>query len=52
MGSIWLVLGLVVSVPALMFGQFQGYALGFGTFATLFGLMLLLISMTPKKDAQ
>lgn len=48
LGLIFLIPGLLVSVPALLTGNFQGAAMGFGSFASVFGGLMCLVGLGTK----
>ena len=43
LGLIFLIFGLVVGVPTMIFGSFGGAVQGFSTFAVLFGVVLFFL---------
>ncbi len=47
-GAIFLIPGLILGIPSLLNGSFVGGIMGFCTFAILFGLVMLFITV-PKQ---
>ncbi len=50
LGTMFLIPGLLVSIPALLTGNFQGFAMGFGFYATVFGGLMCLIGIGYKPE--
>jgi hypothetical protein len=43
LGLLFLIPGLLISVPALLTGNFTGATMGAGFFATVFGFLMILV---------
>ncbi|MEI7576206.1 MAG: hypothetical protein WCK51_04885 [Armatimonadota bacterium] len=48
LGLIFLIPGLLLSIPALLTGHFQGAVMGCGMFSTVFGGLMCLTGMWNK----